>query len=453
MNVSLKKNDAVSAILKIEIVTDDYAEQWNKTLRKLRQEAKMPGFRKGMVPFGMIKKLYGKHALVEEVNKLVSNQIYSYLDENNIRILGEPLPNQTEQKEIDFDTDESFEFCFDLALSPDLDIQLTKEDSLTSYRVIIDDEAIDKQIDSYRKSYGSLDDAEQVEENDLVKGVVAELEDGTPKADGIINEAATFMPKYIKEQASQKLFIGAKAGDKIVFNPYKAFEGSEAELASFLNIAKEAATAVKSDFSFEIKEIKRRKDAELNQELFDYIFGADAVKDEAEFRNKIKESLESQFAPEAAYKFRNDMRAMLIEKADHLTFADDILKRWLLATNEKMTEESVEADFPKVIRDLKYHLAKEKFVKELDIKVEQEDIEAMARQIAKLQFAQYGSFPGLEDMLDNYVQEMLKKQETVTNLADRVIEEKFAVCMKTLITVNEQEVTSEEFVKILQEQT
>ena len=452
MNVSLKSNDVVSGILKVDIEKNDYAELTNKNLQKLRQKVNMPGFRKGMVPIGIVKKLYGKQAMAEEVNKLVSDKLFAYIRENNVKILGEPIPNETEQKPIDFDADESFEFCFDIALAPEIDFKLTKKDKLTMYNIKVDDEMIDKQVDSYCKNFGSYDKVDKVEEEDMVKGLVVELENGEPKAGGIFLEEAVLMPSYMKGKMEQKKFVGAKVDSKVVFNPFKAYKGAEAELASFLRINKDEVKDMKSDFSFEIKEITRYKRADMNQELFDRVFGPDMVKDETEFRNKVKESLAEQFAPETEHLFIRDMRGLLIKKANNVSFADDILKRWLLIANEKTTEEAVESDYPKVVDDLKYHLVKEKLVKDNEIKVEQEDIQELGRRVAKSQFAQYGMLSVPDDVLDNYVNDLMKKQETVTNLVDRVIEEKLSSFIKGKIAVDEKDLTDEEFGKIVNEE-
>ncbi|MDR1380252.1 MAG: trigger factor, partial [Tannerella sp.] len=358
MNVSLKNNDAVSGVLKVEIEKNDYADSLDRNLHKLRQKVNMPGFRKGMVPLGLVRKLYGKHALAEEVNRLVSEKLYSYIRDNDIKVLGEPIPNESEQKPIDFDTDENFEFCFDVALSPDVDFELTKEDKLTSYQLLVDDELIDKQIDSYRKNFGSYGNADKVEDTDVVKGIVEELENGDPKAGGILVENAVLMPSYIKDKPEQEKFIGAELNAKIVFNPYRAYEGVEAEIASFLKIGKDKVEEMKSDFTFEIKEIMRHKPAELNQEFYDQVFGPDAVKDEEAFRDRIKELLVEQVLPESNFRFIKDVRAFLIKKVGEIAFADDILKRWLLLSENKTTKEQVEDDYPKVLEDLKYHFAK-----------------------------------------------------------------------------------------------
>ena len=453
MNVSLQNNDAMSGVIKVDIEKNDYADLMNKNLQKLRQKVNMPGFRKGMVPIGIVKKLYGKQAMVEEINKLVSDKLYSYIRENDLQILGEPIPNETEAKTMNFDTDEDFEFCFDVALAPAINVKLTKKDKLTSYQIKIDDEAIDQQADSYCKNYGSYDKAESVEAEDMVKGIIIELENGAPKPAGIFIEDAVLMPSYMKGKMEQKKFIGSKPEDKIVFNPYKAYKGAEAELASFLKINKDEVKNMKSDFSFEIKEITRYKRAEMDQEFFNRIFGTDVVKNETEFREKIKESLTEQYTPQTEYKFMKDVREMLTEKAGDITFADDIIKRWLLLSDENATKEAVDNDYPKVVEDLKYHLVKERLVKENEIKVEKEDIDALGRRVARAQFAQYGMLSVPDDVVDNYVNDLMKKQETVNNLVNRAIDDKLSVLVKSKITINEKEVTAEEFIKILDDKT
>lgn len=452
MNVSLKNNDPASGVLKVEIEKKDYAEQLKKNLQSLRQKVNMPGFRKGMVPPGMVKKLYGKQVLAEEVNKLVSEKIMSYIKDNDVKILGEPIPNETEQKPIDFNREEDFEFLFDIALAPQINVALTKKDKLTYFQIKMDDELADKQIEMHLRRFGSYDTADEAEVEDMLKGTVSELEEGAPKEGGIVVEDAVLMPLYMKTKTEQEKFIGAKTNHKITFNPYKAYKGTEAEIASFLKIDKEKVKETKSDFTFEIKEITRHKKAELNQELYDRVFGENAVKDEAEFRDKVKALLQEQYTSQSEYRFINDMRTMLIDKTKEVVFADDILKRWLLISNEKVTQDMVEHDYPEVLADLKYHLVKEKLVKENEIKVEKEELEDLARRVAKAHFAQYGMLTAPDNLLNNYVKEMLEKQETVNKLIDRVISGKLAAVVKDKITVTTKEVTAEEFDKIMTEQ-
>ena len=450
MNVSLKNIDATKGIVKLEIVKADYADQVDKSLRSFRQKAEMPGFRKGMVPMGMVKKMYGKHVLVEEINKLVSENLYNYIRENKLNILGEPLPNETEQKEINFDTQEDFEFCFDVALAPEIKIELSKNDKVPYYQVNIDDEMIGKQVEAYQANFGTYDQVEDVEEKDLVKGTVAELENGSPKEGGIVVEEAVLMPMYMKDEAEKAKFIGAKKNSVIVFNPNKAYEGAEAEIANFLHVDKAKVAELTGDFSFEITEITRHKNAELNQELFDKVFGENVVTSEEEFKEKIKEALAEQFTPQSDYKFLLDAREVLVQKAGELKFADDILKRWLLLASEKNTAEKIESEFSNILSDLTYQLIKESLVKENNLKLEDADIEGFAKRVAKAQFAQYGMLSIPEDVLDNYSKEMLKNKETVQNIVDRAMEEKLAACLKEKVTIDLKELTAEEFAKLFE---
>lgn len=450
MNVSLKNIDAVSGIVKLEIVKADYAEQVEKSLRNFRQKANVPGFRKGMVPMGMVKKMYGKHVLVEEVNKLVSENLFKYINENKLNVLGEPMPNETEQQPINFDTQEDFEFCFDVALAPEIKIELSKGDKLPYYQVAIDEEMLNQQVDAYTANFGSYDAAEEVEEKDLVKGTIAELENGSPKEGGIVVEDAVLMPSYLKDEAEKAKFIGAKANTVIVFNPNKAYEGAEAEIASLLKVDKEAVAGLTGDFSFEIKEITRHKKAELNQELFDKVFGEGVVSSEEEFKNKIKDALAEQFTPQSDFKFLLDAREVLVQKAGELKFADNLLKRWLLAANEKNTAEKLDEEYPKIIEDLKYQLIKENLVKGNNLKVEDADIENFAKRVAKAQFAQYGMLSVPEDVLANYAKDMLKNKQTLQNVLDRAVEEKLAAWLKEQVELDVKEVSAEEFNKLFE---
>ncbi|WP_293711166.1 trigger factor [uncultured Parabacteroides sp.] len=450
MNVSLKNIDAVSGIVKLEIVKADYAEQVEKSLRNFRQKANVPGFRKGMVPMGMVKKMYGKHVLVEEVNRLVSDKLYNYIRESKLNILGEPMPNESEQQPINFDTQEDFEFCFDVAIAPEINIELSKNDKLPYYQVDIDEEMMGQQIDAYTSNFGTYDKVDEVEEKDMVKGTVAELENGSPKEGGIVVEDAVLMPAYMKDEAEKAKFVGAKVNSVIIFNPNKAYEGAEAEIASFLKVDKEAVAGITGDFSFEITEITRHKKAELNQELFDKVFGEGVVNSEEEFKNKIKEALTDQFTPQSDYKFLLDAREVLVQKAGELKFADDMLKRWLVAANENTTAEKVEEDFPKIIEDLKYQLIKENLVKTNNLKVEDADIENFAKRVAQAQFAQYGMLSVPEDVLANYAKDMLKNKQTLQNIIDRAVEEKLAAWLKGQVELDVKEVSADEFNKLFE---
>ena len=451
MNISLTNNDALSGVLKLEIEKSDYADLVDKNLHKLRQQANMPGFRKGMVPLGIVRKLYGKQVMAEEINKILAEKVTAYLRDNDVKILGDPLPNESEQKKIDFEVDENFDFYFDLAFSPDVDIELTKADELVWYQMLIEEEPVNQQVEAYRRNFGSFSKEDKVEADDRVKGILVELEDGTPKAEGIFIEDAVLMPRFMKGKMEQKKFLSAKLNGKFVFNPYKAYKGEEAELTSLLRIEKEKVKEMKSDFSFEIKEIERFTPAELNQELFTRVFGSDDIKDEAAFREKIKETLSEQLQTTCEIKFIQDVFAFLLAKAREVVFADDILKRWLLLTNKEMTQEQVEAEYPKVVEELKYQLIKDKLIKTHDIQVTKEDIDSLGRRIVKDQFARYGMLTVSDELLTPHVEDMMKNEKTVNSLINRVIEDKVALIAREQATVVTKEVTPEELARITKE--
>ena len=450
MNVSLINNDAVRGVVKLEIVKADYADSVEKSLRNYRRKANMPGFRKGMIPMNLIKKMYGKHALVEEVNKLISDNLFKYIHDNNLHILGEPLPSE-QQPEIDFDTQENFEFDFDVAFAPVININLNKDDKMTYYQVDVDEDMLNKQIESYTNNFGTYEDVEEVGEKDLVKGRIAELENGAPKEGGIVVENAVLMPMYIKNEEEKNKFIGGKKNSVIVFNPNKAFEGAEAEIASLLKIEKDKVAEKTGDFSFEIQTVSHHKPAEVNQELFDKVFGEGVVTSEEEFKDKIREALTEQFTPQSDYKFLTDARDILVEKAGELHFADDILKRWLVAANERNTKEKVEEDYPTIIKDLTYHLIKDALVKANNLKVEDADLENFAKRVAKAQFAQYGMLSVPEDVLNNYAKEMLKNKQSLQSIVDRAIEEKLAAWLKEQVDLDVKVVSADEFAKLFEE--
>ncbi|MCL1942753.1 MAG: trigger factor [Candidatus Azobacteroides sp.] len=454
MKVSEQKIDEVNSIIRVQVEKDDYQTQVDKSLQNFRQKANIPGFRPGKVPAGLIKKMYGKSVLVEEINKVVSDNLFGYIRENKLGILGEPLPDEIEQQEIDFDTQEDFEFVFDIGLAPEISVALSKkDDEIEYYTIKVDNELLDKQIKSYAGRYGShqsVDD--QVSEADLVKGVLTELDaDGKIQEGGIVVEDAVLMPAYMKDEEEKNKFIGAEKGNTIIMNPHKAYNGHEAELSSFLHIPKENVKDATSDFSFEITDITRYKEAEVNQELFDKAFGEGVVKSEDEFRAKVKEDLEHQFVDDSDYKFMLDIHRYIVGKIGPLNFPDAFIKRWVLASNEKNTPENIEKDYPRTIEGLTWQLIKEKLAGDYEIKVEESDLTRMAKKVTGAQFANYGITNVPVDMLENYAKEMLGKKDKVQDLANRVIEEKLTQEIKKNVTLNEKEVTLNQFNQLFAE--
>ncbi len=449
MNIVRKDIDSSNATITISIEKADYSEKVEKTLRDYRKKANIPGFRPGMVPLGLLKKMYGKSILAEEINKILSDELYKYIQDNSINLLGEPLPNETEQKDIDFSTQEDFEFVFDLGLAPEFEVELNKKDKVKYYQITPSEEMINNQIKSYTGRYGKYVQEESVEEKDMVKGVLTELTEGKVKESGIQVQDAVLTPAYMKDEASKALFAGAKVGDTITFNPKTAFE-NEAEISSLLKISKEEVAEVTADFQFIIESITRYHEAEIDQDLFDKVYGEGVVKSAEEFTEKIKANIQETLAQDSEYKFGIDAREVLVKKYDDLAFPDTFLKRWLMATNKNLTAETLETDYPKMIADLKWQLIKDKIAKSNDIKVEKDDVEDFGRKIARSQFAQYGMI-GMDDaILDNYVKDMLKKEETLKNIIDKVAENKVLDIIKNAVKVDTKEVSIEEFNKMFE---
>ena len=451
MNVSFQNIDKVSGLLPVKLEKADYQEKVDKSLKTFRQKAQIPGFRKGMVPMSLVKKMYGKSVIAEEVNKLLSEKVYDYIKNNNVNMLGEPLPNEEKQQVIDFDTMEEFEFVFDIALAPEFKAEVSNTDKVDYYTIEVTDEMVDNQVKAYTQRNGKYDQVSAYEDNDMLKGLIAELdENGNTKEGGIQVEGAVLMPSYMKNDEQKAIFANAKVNDVLVFNPNAAYDGHDAEIASLLKIEKEAAAEMKSNFSFQVEEITRFVPGDLNQELFDQVFGKDAVKTEEEFRAKVKEGIAAQFVADSDYKFLIDARKMLMEKVGKLEFPDALLKRIMLLNNKEKGEEFVAENYEKSVEELTWHLIKEQLVKDNEIKVEQEDVINMAKDATKAQFAQYGMMTVPEDILENYAQEMLKKKENVDGLVGRVVEAKLATALKAKVTLNNKTVSMEEFNKMFE---
>ena len=451
MNVSSQNIDKVSALLTVKLEKADYQEKVDKSLKSLRQKAQVPGFRPGMVPMSLVKKMYGKSVIAEEVNKALSEAVYKYIQDNNVSILGEPLPNEDKQPEIDFDTMEEFEFLFDIALAPEFKAEVDAKDKVDYYLIDVTEDMVNNQVKAYTQRNGKYEKVDVYEDKDMLKGLLAELdENGNTKEGGIQVEGAVMMPSYMKNDEQKAIFANAKVNDVLVFNPHTAWEGNAAELSSLLKIDKEEAAEMKSNFSYQVEEVTRFVEGELTQEIFDQVCGKDVVKTEEEFRAKIKEVIANQFVADSDYKFLIDVRKMLMEKVGKLEFPDALLKRIMRMNNQDKDEKFVDDNYDKSIEELTWHLIKEQLVKANNIKVEQEDVVNMAKEATRAQFAQYGMMSVPEDLLENYAKEMLKKKESVEGLVNRVVETKLASALKSQVKLNNKTISAEEFNKMFE---
>lgn len=453
MNISFENADKINGLLTLTIEKDDYQPEVDKILKDYRKKANIPGFRPGQAPMGLIKRQYGTAVKVDAVNKLLGDKIYEYIRENKIQMLGEPMPNTEKQPELDFEKGENFEFVFDIAVAPEFKIELSDQDSVDYYNIEVDDKLVDQQVDMFASRAGHYEKVEEYDaaQNDMLKGDMRELDaEGNTKEGGIVVESAVLMPSYIKVDEQKALFDGAKLGNIITFNPKKAYPDSDVEVSSLLKIEKGQAANMTSDFTYQITEISRFTKAELNQELFDQVYGEGAVADEKAFREKIAEGIKLQLQGDQDYKFLVDVRAYAENKVGELQFPTELLKKIMLNNNKDKGEKFVDDNFDASIKELKWHLIKEQLVAATAIKVEDADVKAVAKLAARAQFAQYGMNNIPEEYLEKYADDMLKDRKNIDSLVDRAVDMKLTAALKGVVKLNEKAVSLDEFNKLFQ---
>ena len=453
MNISFEAPDKINGLMTITLETADYQPEVDKTLKDYRKRANIPGFRPGQAPMGMIKRQFGPSVKVDAVNKLLGEKLYEYVRENKIQMLGEPLPSE-QQEQLDFESDKPLTFKFDIAVAPEFEAKLSGKDKIPYYNITVEDKLIDQQVEMYQSRSGHYEKVENfdMEQRDMLKGDLRELDAaGNVKEGGITVADAVLMPQYIKVDDQKKLFEGSKLGDIITWNPRKAYPESDVEVSSLMKIQKEEVKDHEGDFTFQITEISRFVKAEVNQELFDQTFGEGTVKDEKEFRQKIADTISQQFKSDSDYKFLLDVRAHMEKKVGKLEFPEALLKRVMLNNNKDKGADFVEKNFDASIKELGWHLIKEQLVAAQEIKVGDDDLKNVAKEAARAQFAQYGVSNVPDEYLENYAQEMLKKRENVDGLVDRAVDVKLTAALKSVVKLEEKDITLDKFQEMLQE--
>ena len=451
MNISFECADKVNGLMTITVEKADYEEKVEKTLKDYRKKAQVPGFRPGMVPMGLIKKQYGTAVKVDEVNRLLGEKLYEYVRENKIQMLGEPLPNEEKQQPQDFEKSDSYTFVFDIAVAPEFKAELTAKDKVAYYNIKVDDKLVDDQVQMYASQAGEFVQAQEWTGNDTLKGDLRQLDDkGNTLEGGIETEGGMIMPSYIKGEDEKKKFEGCKPGDIITFNPKKAYPENDAEVAALLKVDKEQVKELTADFSFQVTEIRHFQPAAIDEKLFERVFG-EGVKDEADFRQRISDTIKPQLQVNSDFKFMQDVRKYMENKVGELTFPEALLKRVMLNNNKDKGEDFVEKNFKASIDELKWHLIKEQLVVANNIKVEDADLKEVAKAAMRQQFAQYGMTNIPEDVLENYAAEQLKKRENVDQFVDRAIDAKLTEALKGVVKLDTKEVTLDEFNKMMQE--
>ena len=449
MNITKNQVDNLNATLKIELGKEDYAERVEKALKDYQKKVVVKGFRPGKTPMGLVKKMYGQSLLLDEINKLLGEALNNYIKDNDLHILGEPLPNETEQKPLNLE-DEHFEFLYDIALSPEVNVKMSKREKLPYYRIKVDDEMVDKQVEAICKNNGSLVEVDVIEGGEYLKGELIELdENGEAKEGGIRNEDASMSLHYMKDEEAVKAFMGKKAGEEVKFNAAKAYP-NKTDYAALLGVSKEEAEHAGENYCFIIKEIKRYVDAEVNEELFTKLYGKDVVKDVADFRARVKAELENQLKGHSEYRFTIDAKEKMVKKNEDVALPEAFLKRWIVAVNEGMTPEEVEKDFEGYRGEFKWQLVKSAIVREYQVKVEDEDMKKEGRQIAAAQLQQYGLYGLTDEQLDGFAAKLLEDNKQRQHLYERAQEDKVFNVIRENMKLEEQEISMADFEKLFQ---
>lgn len=449
MNITRENIDDLNAILKIKIEKADYEEKVETVLKDYRKKATIKGFRPGMVPIGLVKKMYGRAVEIDEINKVVTDNIQKYLTDEKIEILGDPLPKTDEQEKIDFDTMEEFTFTFEVGLSPVIDLKISKKNKVNLYDITIDEKMRNDYVENYTRRYGELRKAETTEEKDVVKGsIVAIDKKGNVLPEGPAVEETSLGIDIIKDNKIKKQFTGKGLNESIDFDIKKAYP-NDTEIAGILHKKKEEVAEIGANYRFTIKDISRFFPAELGTDLYNKIYGEGVVSTEEEFMKKIEDEITLSLKRESDFKVMMDIKALALEKTD-FQLPEEFLKKWLLRVNENTTEEQIEKEFDSFRKDLKWQLIRNKVARENEIKITEEELLAEAANITRYQFQQYGLFYATEDQINNYAKETLKREEDAKRIADKILEDKVLHIMKDLVKLENKSISVEDFNKLFE---
>lgn len=449
MNITRENIDDLNAVLTVKVEKNDYEDKVETVLKDYRKKANIKGFRPGMVPIGMIRKMYGKAVRIDEINKVVSESIQKYITDEKLEILGDPLPKANDGEHIDFDTQDDFTFSFELGLSPAIEMPLSEKDTITKYDISIDEKMRNDYIDNYKRRFGELKEEEKTEAKDVIKGSILELDEaGNPKPEGISAEETSMGIDMIKDEEIKNSFIGKSINESIDFEIRKAYP-NDSEIAGVLRVKRDDAANINGIFRMTVKSISRFYPAELNQELFDKIYGEGVVNSEEEFNKKVDEEISANLSKESEYKLMTDIKARAMENTD-IRLPEDFLKRWLLAINEKTTPEHIENEFEQFKKDLKWQLIKNKVARENEVKITEEELVKEAANITRYQFQSYGLYYATDEQVENYARETLKREDDAKRIADKILDEKVIAILKGNVKLEDKTVTTEEFNKLFE---
>ena len=449
MNISKENIDDLNAVVTVKLDEGDYQDRVEGILKDYRRKANIKGFRPGKVPMGMIRKMYFKPVLIDELNRIVSDQLMGYIREEKLQILGEPMPHSGEQKEIEFDNDKEFEFKFDLGLAPEINAEITEKDKIPHYTIKVEKKVIDENVDNVAKRFGEFIKVDQAGDGELITAHLFELDKNEIRTEGgIYVEDASFSLDMIKDEKEKKVFKNKKAGDNVIFDIKKAYP-NDTELSALLKIEKEQVDKIQGKFEVEIREVKAFEKHQINQELFDKVYGEGNVKSEEEFRSRIAEELRTNYERETNYKFAIDAREYFLKKTQ-IDLPVEFLKRWIVSSNEGMTEEKIDKEFNDYEDEFRWQLIKEKLIRTYDIQVSDEELFEYAFLLSKNQFYQYGLYNFPDEQIENYTREQLQKPEEERRLKEQKFEEKLVKFIKETVKLDKNEISEEKFRKLFE---
>ena len=443
MNITKQDIDALNAEITISMTPADYEAKVNEGLKKVQRQANMPGFRPGKVPAGLIKKQYGTQIMVDEINKLLNDSIYKYIEENKIDILGNPLPK--DQTSVDFTKQADFEFVYQIGLSPDFKINLDSSNVFNHKTVKVDDELIEKYLKDIRRNYGKPASPEVSTEKDVVFVDINELDEtGAIKAGGIFKSTSLSYERIKSEKAKAQL-LGLKRDDKVVININDLYETAVDKSVS-LGIEKDLAETSNCDLQLTVKNISRMEEAELNQELFDKIYGAGLIEGEEAFRAKIREELSLMFSADSDRFLRTEVENKLVEKLN-LQLPDNFLKRWLAYANEKpATPEEIESDYPNYAKAMQWRLIENKIIKDNSLQVNAEEAQEEAKTFVRSEYGRYGQTPTEEDLV-KISKDILAREKDAQKIFENLYSKKVLALIREKCTLQTTEVSYDDFFK------
>ena len=434
MKLTQNKIDELNSVITLEISKEDYAEPKRKKLANQRKNAEIKGFRKGMVPASLIEKMYGQAALVDAVNDVISSSLTNYIQENNLKVLGEPLPCEN-QPETDWKDGNDFTFKFDMALNPEVNIELSKDDEIPYYNITVSDEAKNEMKANLLKQFGTLEEGVEAKAEDFI---VVDLVQGETRIEG------TYIALRNVAEAAKADFIGVKAGDSKDIDVNVAFE-NETDRAAMLKVKKEELADMEPIWNMTVLNVKTFVDAPMTQESFDKIFGEGVVKSEAEFDAKVEERLNSEYAMESDFRFSKDAKDYLIKKAD-LPIAEAFLKRWIhVANNGKFTMEEIEKEFDAFLVDFRWQMIRNWIIEKYQVKITNEDVLASAKGFAAYQFAMYGMNNVPDEQLEAFAKNILEQEEQSRRIIDQVENEKAIAAVKEVVSLKKKKISVEKF--------